>query len=120
MTAVSERGPKSRPTPMWLFATIAGVFALVFAYAVWNAIGNLVASAQAASSAGLQLTALGWFLWIFAAVIPVVVYVIAFLVTRRLRVLGVVLVFVTALALVSAFWLDVVAFSITRTTSLVG
>ena len=31
-----------RRTPVWLIATIAGLLGLFYAYAVWNAIGNLV------------------------------------------------------------------------------
>jgi hypothetical protein len=118
MTEHTEPAPVSvRRMPAWLLGTIAGVFALVFAYAVWNAIGNLVAAVGAAAGTGLRLNALGWFIWIFAAIFPVIVYAVAFVIARRRRAATALLVFLSGLALVAVFWLDVVAYTALYTQS---
>ncbi len=119
-TTARSASSDTRSTPRWLFAAIAGLFGLVFAYAVWNAVGNLVASIQAAQAAHLQLSALGWFLWILAAALPIIIYVIAFVLAKRRGLLGVLLLFLAGLGLVAALWLDLVAYSVTQTASLVG
>ena len=63
ITDAAASAPRRNPT--WLVATIAGGFGLFYAYAVWNALGNLIAAAP------LGLNALGWFLWVFATVFPI-------------------------------------------------
>ncbi len=100
--------------PTWLVATIAGGFGLFYAYMVWNALGNLIQAAP------YGLNALGWFLWIFATVFPIVVFAAAFTVGFRRRPLHFVLVMLTGLALTAVFWLNVVAYTTTNTSSLLG
>lgn len=107
-------------TPTWLVAIIAGLLALGYAYAAWNAIGNLVAVVQEAGRQGLALNGLGWFLWIFAALLPLVVWALALWVGRRRAPHELFLVMFTGLALVAVFWLDVVSYATLNTGSLVG
>ncbi|MDF2555822.1 MAG: hypothetical protein K0R60_1717, partial [Microbacterium sp.] len=114
--AASERvGPAAMPparqgrTPTWLVAAIAGIVGLFYAYAVWNAIGNLVATLQVFAGAGLTLNAFGWFIWIFAAVFPLIVWAGAFAIGYRRAPHELLLVMLTGLALVAVFWLNVVA-----------
>jgi hypothetical protein len=109
-----------RRIPVWLLATIAGVFALLYAYAVWNAISNLVQSVQTYAALGVPLNALGWFLWIFAAVFPLVVYAAAFAIAYRRRAGEAALVMLAGLALVAVFWLNVVAYSVLNTHALIS
>ncbi len=111
--------PVGRPMPGWLLGVIVGAFGLVFAYAVWNAIGNLVASVQAAAGAGVSLNALGWFLWIFAAVFPIVVFAAAFRLARRRVAWQILLIMLAGLSLVAVFWLDVVSYTELNTKLLI-
>lgn len=100
--------------PVWVVATIAGAFGLFYAYAVWNALGNLIQAAP------LGLNALGWFLWIFATVFPILAFAAAFAVGFRRPVHHFVLVMLTGLALTAVFWLNVVAYTTTNTSTLLS
>ena len=77
--------PAKGKTPTWLVATISGLVGLFYAYAVWNAIGNLTETLSVAGDLGLTLNALGWFLWIFAAVFPIIVWSAAFALGYRTK-----------------------------------
>ncbi|QKJ21148.1 bacitracin resistance protein [Microbacterium hominis] len=103
-----------------MIATIGGAFGLFYAYAVWNAIGNLTQTVQDFSAVGLGLNALGWFLWIFAAAFPVLVWAAAFAIGYRRAAHHFALVMLTGLALVAVFWLNVISYATLNTTALVG
>ncbi|MDE0545624.1 bacitracin resistance protein [Microbacterium sp. C7(2022)] len=120
MSTNSDATPSRHGAPTWLVTAISGAFGLFFAYAMWNAISNLVQTAQVAGDLGLSLNALGWFLWIFAAAFPLLVWAAAFALGRRRPATVLALVMVTGLALVAVFWLNVVAYSTLNTTQLVG
>lgn len=110
----------ARTAPLWVVVAISGLTGLLYAYAVWNAIGNLVETVGFLGDTGLSLNALGWFVWIFAAVFPIVVWGAAFALAHRRAAHELFLVMVTGLALVAVFWLNVVAYTTLNTTSLVG
>ncbi|WP_228479516.1 bacitracin resistance protein [Microbacterium atlanticum] len=114
--------PPARPsaTPTWLVAVICGIAGLFYAYAVWNAIGNLVATLQVFGDAGLTLNGLGWFIWIFAAVFPLLVWGAAFAIGYRRAAHELLLVMITGLALVAVFWLNVVAYTTLNSASFLG
>ena len=120
--AVPAAAPAARrgKTPTWLVATIAGVVGLFYAYAVWNAIGNLVATLQVFAGAGLTLNALGWFIWIFAAVFPLLVWGGAFAIGYRRAPHELLLVMLSGLALVAVFWLNIVAYTTLNSASFLG
>jgi hypothetical protein len=103
-------------TPTWLVATIGGAFGLFYAYAVWNALGNLIQAAQLPTG----LNGLGWFIWIFATVFPIIVWGFAFALAYRRPAHHFILVMFTGLALVAVFWLNVVAYTTLNTASLLG
>jgi hypothetical protein len=103
-----------RKNPTWLVATIAGLFGLFYAYAVWNALGNLILAVP------LGLNALGWFLWIFATVFPILAFGAAFTLGSQRPPHHFVLVMLTGLALTAVFWLDVVAYATTNGSSLLS
>ena len=86
----------------------------VLAFAVWNAFGTLIPAAP------LGLNALGWFLWVFTTVFPlsrVLTRVRSGISTPPLQFA---LVLLTGLALTAVFWLDVVAYTTTHTSSLLS
>ncbi|UUT35464.1 hypothetical protein [Microbacterium elymi] len=121
MTDATSAAPASgRRTPVWLLGTIVGLFGLFYAYAVWNAIGNLITSVQYFAGIHVPLNALGWFLWIFAAVLPVIVFVAGFRLAFRRAPGPVVLIMLSGLALVAVFWLNVVAYSVLNTNALIS
>ncbi|GAA1991580.1 bacitracin resistance protein [Microbacterium pumilum] len=109
-TDAAASAPRKNPT--WVVATIAGGFGVFYAYAVWNALGNLIEAAP------LGLNGLGWFLWIFATVFPILALAAAFAVGFRRPVHHFFLVMLTGLALTAVFWLNVVAYTTTNTLSL--
>jgi hypothetical protein len=119
-TPAAASGARRGRTPTWLVAAIAGVVGLFYAYAVWNAIGNLVATLQVFAGAGLTLNALGWFIWIFAAVFPLIVWGAAFAIGYRRAPHELLLVMLTGLALVAVFWLNVVAYTTLNSASFLG
>ena len=103
LTHAAASVPARRKTPTWLVATISGLAGLFYAYAVWNAIGNLVVTLGAFGDAGLTLNALGWFIWIFAAVFPLVVWAAAFALGYRRAPHQLLLLMITGLGLVAVF-----------------
>ncbi|WP_261167275.1 hypothetical protein [Microbacterium sp. Marseille-Q6965] len=106
--------------PTWIVATIAGVFALLYAYAVWSGISQLVQSVQTTAAAGLSLNALGWGMWLLTIALPVVLFAIAVSVgrTRGLRILTILL--LVGLSIVAVLWLNVMAYTTVNTGSLIG
>jgi hypothetical protein len=104
-----------RRTPTWLVATIAGAFGLFYAYAVWNALGNLIEAAQLPTG----MNGLGWFVWIFAVAFPMVAFAIAFAFGYKRPAHQLLLALLTGLALVAVVWLDVVAYTTLYTASLI-
>lgn len=100
-----------RRNTTWAVATIAGAFGLFYAYAVWNALGNLIQSVQFAGENGFVLSSLGWFIWIFATVFPIVAFAAAFAIGYRRPALRLALVMLAGLALTAVFWLNVVAYT---------
>ncbi|WP_404433459.1 bacitracin resistance protein [Microbacterium lacus] len=113
---VTTRAASARKTPTWLIATITAVTGLFYAYALWNALGNLVQAAQLPTG----LNGLGWFVWIFAVLFPVVVWAGAFALGYRRPPHELFLIMLTGLALVAVFWLNVVAYTTLNTASLIG
>ncbi|MET2012405.1 bacitracin resistance protein [Microbacterium chocolatum] len=120
MSAGTDAQPRRTARPVWVVATISGLFGLLYAYAVWNAVGNLVETVRVAGDLGLSLNALGWFLWIFAAVFPLLVWGAAFALGLRRRAHQLALLMIVGLALVAVFWLNVVAYATLNTSALIG
>lgn len=111
MTDATAAPLERRRNPTWVVATIAGAFGLFYAYAVWNAVGNLVQSVQYAGENGFALSALGWFIWLFATAVPIIAFAAAFAVGYRRPLHHFLLVMLTGLALTAVFWLNVVAYT---------
>ncbi|MFE1644833.1 hypothetical protein [Microbacterium sp. P01] len=117
MSAVqTDAAASARRTPTWLVATIAGLFGLFYAYAVWNAVAFLIAQA----SGPLGLNGLGWFVLILPVVLPILVFAGALAIGRRRTALHLLLVMLAGLTLVSVFWLDVIGYAASSGASLLG
>jgi hypothetical protein len=88
---------------------VALIFAFVYAYHVWGGIANLVGVVTTFSEYGAELTGGVWALIIAYAVVPIVVYIAALLVGRRLRNVGRIVVFLVGFTVVSVISLDILA-----------
>lgn len=111
MTTAPEPAP--RPMRTWLAATIAGLFGLFYAYAVWNAVAYLIARASI-------LNGLGWALLVFACAFPVLVFGAALALGLRRRGVDFALILLTGLGLTAVFWLNVLSYSYTGGSGLVA
>ncbi|WP_105034703.1 bacitracin resistance protein [Cryobacterium aureum] len=104
-----------RRPPRWLLLAIAIFFGLFYAYDVWEAVGNLVGLNLQAQFYDTQLSVFGWIVLIFAVVLPVLVYALAYWLGRN-RAFGVqALTLLVGLCAVAAVSLDITAvFSLAR------
>ncbi len=105
-----ETATVRRPTPRWLAMTIAVVFGVLYAYDVWEAVGNLVGLNLQAGALGVPLSALGLTLLIAALIVPFLVFGVAFWLGRRRAPLAQVLLFLAGYALVQALAFDAAVF----------
>jgi ABC-type transport system involved in cytochrome c biogenesis permease subunit len=102
--------PEARAkAPAWLALTLAILFGLVFAYDVWEAIGNLAGVSSIASGLDSSINALGWVVLIVGILLPVAVFALAFWVGRRRDVLAQVLLYLAGLGTVAALSLSFLA-----------
>jgi hypothetical protein len=106
---------RPRLMPTWIVVTIAGIFGLFYAYAVWNSLGNLI---QTLAFTPLNLG--GWIVWLFAIVFPIVVFALAFALGYRRRAVHFALILLAGLAVVAVFWLDLLAYLLAGSASLIG
>lgn len=93
----------------WLSLVVAALFGLFYAYDVWEAVSTMFAlpvfyDAYAYGSENVPW----WLLWIGVAV-PIVAFLLAFLIGRRSNVLVKALVFLTGLAVASALGMTIIA-----------
>lgn len=98
-------------TPRWIIATIAGFFALLYAFAVWNGVGQLIAQVQYLGALESSLSVTGWIVWLLTIVLPIVIYAVVFSLGRRAGAGRLALLLFAGLAIVAVFWLDVLAYS---------
>lgn len=115
MTDMTDATP-TRPMPVWVTATIAGVFGLFYAYAVWNALAFLLIQA----TGPLGLNGYGWALLLSAVIFPLIAFAIAFWLAYRRRAGEFALALLAGLGLVSVFWLNVVGYATVYGASLLG
>jgi len=86
---------------------IVGVFALLFAYDVWEAVGNFVGIYAQGLPYGLLLTVGGWFFLLLAVFAPVILFVLATVFTRKMSVGKSLVIFTIALMISSVVFVDI-------------
>ncbi|PPH13953.1 hypothetical protein C5C36_06670 [Rathayibacter sp. AY1G1] len=86
---------------------VAVVFALFFAWDVWEAVGNLIGLRSYAASLGTDLNPTGWAVLLLGLVLPVACFVVAVLLGRRRGLPARVGLLAAALCLSAALSLDV-------------
>ena len=103
----TETGVAKKPFG-WVTLVVIVLFGLLYAYDVWEAIGNLflVPADYAQFMAGDKVP--WWLLWLGVA-LPPVVFALAVIVGRRRNVLGRALIFLVGLAVVAALTFGVYA-----------
>jgi len=92
-----------------LSTIVAGLFALLYAYSVWQAIGNLVALPAFYNQTGLGSANVPWWVLWVGIVIPIAVFALAFVVGRKRSVLGKALIFLVGLAVTAGLGIGVIA-----------
>jgi hypothetical protein len=97
------------PGPVWLVAAICVVFGLLYAWDIWEAVGNMVGLNIAVGALGTQLSGFGWAVLIGAILFPAVVYAIAFWLGRKRGAGALALLLLVGLALVAVVTLDIYA-----------
>ncbi len=93
-------------TPLGL--VIAGLFGLVYAYFVYQAIRNIIELPKSYSTIGLG-ESVPWPLLVIGLAIPVILYVLAFVIGLRRPVLDTAIVFILGLVTASALFYGVIA-----------
>lgn len=116
MTATTSDSSAARTTPTWIVATIAILFGLFYAYALWNAVAFLVAQA----GGPLGLNAYGWFVLLLPVVFPLAVFGGAFAIGRRRSAGVLTLVLLAGLGVVAVFWLNIVGYAAIYGANLLG
>ncbi|MET0853813.1 MAG: hypothetical protein ABWY30_04235 [Microterricola sp.] len=108
MSAGANEQAVIRPrTPLWLAVVIAALFALFFAYDVWEALGNLLGMLSFADNLGVSLTALGWVVLIGALLLPIVLFGLAFWLGMKRGPVQQIALYLAALAVSAVLYLDI-------------
>lgn len=101
---------RRRAAPAWITATIAGIFGLFYAYAVWAGLANLLAMNSLATNVlGGSLQPTAWIALVLAMVLPVIIFVIAVVTGGRRAVWKLAVLLAVGLSIVGAYWINVQA-----------
>jgi hypothetical protein len=101
--------PTRPATPLWLAATIAVLFGVLYAYDVWEAVRDLVGVTMLVGDLGVSFAGVGIGILIAALLVPLVVFGVAFWLGRRRGPLAQIVLFLAGYALVQALTLDLSA-----------
>lgn len=93
----------------WLSLVVAALLGLFYAYDVWGAVGDMINLPAFYDAIGIGAKNVPWWLLWIGVAIPVVVYVLAFVVGRRRNVGAKAVVFVVGLALAAGLGIGVLA-----------
>lgn len=93
----------------WLSLVVAALFGLLYAYDVWEALGDLIALPGFYDQVGIGSKYVPWWLLWIGVFVPVVIFVLAFIVGRRRNVGAKAVVFIVGLALSAGLGIGVQA-----------
>jgi hypothetical protein len=105
----SEDATAPRPRSGVSSLIVAGVFALLFAYDLWEAIGTAVALPASYEANGFDPATIPWWIVVLYVLVPPVTFVLALLAGRRESVFTRALVFAAALAVSAGLSLGLIA-----------
>lgn len=102
--------PGGRPLGPWLLGRIAVILVAFafFGYSVWAGIGNFLGVQNERFAFGLEVSLFGWIATGALVVLPIVVFAVCIIVTRRMRLGPMIFVFAAGAALTAVVNLDVV------------
>ncbi len=98
-----------RATPIWLAATIAVLFGVLYAFDVWEAVRDLVGMTMLVEDLGVSFAGIGIGILIAALVVPLIVFGIAFQLGRRRGALAQIMLLLVGYSLVQALTLSLSA-----------
>lgn len=93
----------------WLSLVVAAAFGLLYAYDVWEAIGNFINVPRTYELLRLDPAGIPWWVLVIALLVPIAAYLIAFWVGRRFHVGVKALVFLLGLSVSAAITLGLTA-----------
>ena len=91
----------------WIVWALGGLVTLIYGYAVVAAVGNLVGIPGIAAALGLGVSVTGWAWLSLGVALPVLLYGIALLLSRRRPGWARILLLVTGLCVVAVLQLDI-------------
>jgi hypothetical protein len=105
----TEDATATRPRYGLPSVIIAILFALLFAYDLWEAIGTAIALPASYEASGFDPATIPWWIVVLYVLVPPVTFALALVVGRRQSVAGRALVFAAALAVSAALSLGLIA-----------
>lgn len=114
MSESTHQTPTASRMVSMLRGFVTGILGLAYAFLIWDATFYLIEMAQAG------ISGYGWTVLLMPVIVPMIVFVVVLLLTRR-RTLGVFAVAMLAgLGLSAVFWLDTLSFALRNGASLLG
>jgi len=108
---VTETVSARRPASVgWPILVIAGLFGLLYAYDLWEALSTMLALPRYYDAFGLDPADIPWWLLVVNLLLPVVVFALALLIGRNRSLASRALLLGVGLAVVAALSLGIVAF----------
>lgn len=96
---------KTRSIVSWI---VVGFFALFFAFDVWEGIGNFLGIQAQSFTLGIAISALGWIAIVVGVIAPIILFVLALLLSKKMRLAHAVFLFLLALAISAVISADLV------------
>lgn len=110
MTADTDtQARRSGSSPRRGRVALAVVFGLLLAWDVWEAVGNLLGVTGTATALGTTVSATGWFVLVFAILLPLMGFLAVLWFGRRAGLMSVLIAYVTVTAVVAALSMDLLA-----------
>jgi hypothetical protein len=106
---MSTEDAAARPRSVIPTLIVAGVFALLFAYDLWEAISTAVALPASYEASGFDPASIPWWIVVLYVLLPPVTFVLALLAGRKRALFARALLFTVALAVSAALSLGLIA-----------
>lgn len=97
----------SRGIGFWISWVVIALAAVLYAYGVWAAVGNVLVLPEFAARLGLKVSALGWFWLTVQIALPLLIAGVALLLGRKRAVHVRALLFAAGVAVVAVLSIDI-------------
>lgn len=97
---------KHKGLGFWLSWVGIAFASILYAYAIWSAIGNLLLLPQSAAGFGLSIGAYGWFWLVLQLLLPVIIAALAVVVGRKRSLPVRMLILMTGVTVLSVLSID--------------